>query len=194
VSLQRYTLRSFPENGNRKAVIGWIGTSPNLRYLEKCSKALRRLALEREFELLVVAPQRQSLDAIDLTGVTIRFEPWSPQTEIQLLHEMDIGIMPLVDDQEWTKYKAATKLIQYMALGIAAVASPVGVNAEILKDNRVGMAAATDDEWFDCLRTLVDDAELRRRLGIAGRSLVESRYCIEANLSILESVLCGTAG
>jgi glycosyltransferase involved in cell wall biosynthesis len=194
VSLQRYPLRRFPENANRKVVIGWIGTSPNLRYLETCSKALRRLSKEREVELLVVAPQRQLLDAIDLTGVTLRFEPWSPQTEIQLLHEMDIGIMPLVDDQEWTKYKAATKLVQYMALGIAAVASPVGVNAEILKDNRVGMAAANDDEWFDCLRTLVDDAELRRNLGIAGRALVESRYCIEANLSLLESVLCGTAG
>lgn len=194
VSLQRYTMRSFPESMDRKVVIGWIGTTPNLQYLEKCAPALRRLAQERKFELLIVAPQNQPLQAIDLAGVAIRFEPWSPDTEIALLHEMDIGIMPLPEDQEWTKYKAATKLVQYLALGIAAVASPVGVNAEILKDNRVGMSAACDDEWFECLRLLVDDIDLRRQLGRAGRDLVERRYCIEANLLLLESVLNGAAG
>lgn len=193
VSLQRYTLRSFAEVPPRKVTIGWIGTSPNLRYLECCAAALRRLAQEREIEFLVIAPQRDLLQSIDVAGVPIRFEPWSPQTEIALLHQMDIGIMPLVDDQEWTKYKAATKLVQYLALGIAAVASPVGVNAEILKDNRVGLSATTDDEWFECLRRLVDDYDLRRQLGAAGRLLVESRYCIEANLSVLESVLTGNA-
>lgn len=191
VSLQRYTMRSFSESASRKVVIGWIGTSPNLPYIKKCATALRRLAREREFELLVVAPQRELLDEIDLSGVTIRYEPWSPQTEIQLLHQMDIGIMPLPDDQEWTKYKAATKLLQYLALGIAAVASPVGVNAEILQGNRVGMAATNEDEWFECLRTLADDVALRRQLGKEGRALVESRYCIEANVSLLESVLVG---
>jgi glycosyltransferase involved in cell wall biosynthesis len=198
VSLQRYTLRPLAkvleQAVERKVVIGWIGTTPNLRYLEKCAEALRQLARERKFELLVVAPQREPLREIDLTGVDIRFEPWSPATEIALLHEMDIGIMPLADEQEWTKYKAATKLIQYLALGIAAIASPVGVNAEILKENRVGLAASSTEEWFSGLRTLVDDIELRQRLGIAGRALVESRYCIEANLSTLESVLMGTAG
>ena len=192
VSLQRYSMRTFSESESRKVVVGWIGTAPNLRYLAQCARALRRLAQEREFELLIIAPNREPLKEIDLSGVSIRFEPWSPQTEIGFLHEMDIGIMPLADDQEWTKYKAATKLVQYLALGIAAVASPVGVNADILAGNRVGLAAANDEEWFEHLRTLVDDVGLRRRLGEAGRALVEARYCIEANLPILEKVLCGT--
>jgi glycosyltransferase involved in cell wall biosynthesis len=193
VSLARYPLRSFREVAHRKPVVGWIGTTSNLRYIGKCAGALRRLARERSFEMLVVAPTREPLDQIDLTGVSLRFERWSPQTEIQHLQQMDIGIMPLADDQEWTKYKAATKLVQYLASGIAAVASPVGVNAEILKGNQTGLAAATEDEWFECLRQLIDDAELRHRFVHTGRALVESRYCIEANLSILESVLIGEA-
>lgn len=193
VSLARYPLRSFREVSNRQPVIGWIGTTSNLRYIEKCAAALRRLARERSFEMLVVAPTREPLEHIDLDGVSLRFERWSPLTEIQHLQQMDIGIMPLADDQEWTKYKAATKLVQYLASGIAAVASPVGVNAEILKGNQVGLAAATDDEWFECLRRLIDDEVLRRSFVHTGRALVESRYCIEANLSILESVLTGEA-
>jgi len=191
VSLERYPRRPLATDAARKIIIGWIGTTPNLRYLEKCATALRRLAREREFEFLVVAPQPEPLKEIDLAGVSIRYEPWSPQTEIKLLQEMDIGIMPLADDQEWTKYKAATKLVQYLALGISAVASPVGVNADILEGNRVGMAARNDEEWFECLRTLMDDVWLRCRYAEAGRSLVEKRYCIEANLAILESVLIG---
>ena len=191
VSLERYKLRSFLNSGAKKTTIGWIGTVTNLRYLQHCSVALRRLSKEREFDLLIVAPSREPLREIDLTGVSIRFEPWSPLTEIELLHQMDIGIMPLADDQEWTKYKAATKLVQYLSLGLAAVASPVGVNADILKGNRVGLAASNDDEWFEALRLLVDDVELRHKLGRTGRALVESRYCVEANLAILEKVLCG---
>jgi glycosyltransferase involved in cell wall biosynthesis len=193
VSLARYPLRSIPESPSQRTVLGWIGTTSNLRYLEHCATALRRLARERDFQLLIVAPQREALDAIDLTGVSIRFEQWSPKTEIQHLQQMDIGLMPLADDQEWTKYKAATKLVQYLASGIAAVASPVGVNAEILKGNQAGLAAVTQEDWFECLRLLIDDPALRRRLAQTGRTLVESRYCIEANLSLLESVLCGPA-
>jgi glycosyltransferase involved in cell wall biosynthesis len=99
--------------------------------------------------------------------------------------------MPLPADQDWMRYKAATKLVQYMSIGIPAVASPIGVNATILKDNQVGFAAANDQQWFESLRTLLLDPDLRQRMGTAGRALVESKYCIEANLDKLEQVLVG---
>jgi glycosyltransferase involved in cell wall biosynthesis len=102
---------------------------------------------------------------------------------------MDIGIMPLPEGQEWMRFKAATKLVQYMAIGIPAVASPIGVNADILAGNRVGLAASDEDQWFESLRILLGDPALRTQMGNAGRTLVESRYCIEANLDALENVL-----
>jgi glycosyltransferase involved in cell wall biosynthesis len=104
---------------------------------------------------------------------------------------MDIGLMPLPADQDWMRYKAATKLVQYMSIGIPAVASPIGVNATILRDNSVGFAASHEDEWFESLRSLLLDADLRQQMGKAGRALVESKFCIEANIDRLENVLKG---
>ncbi len=192
VPLNRYPPRSLDDpksTGSKEPIIGWIGTTSNLGFLSVCATALRRLAKECKFTLLVVAPTDAPLREIDLAGVTVRFEPWSATTEVGFLQEMDIGIMPLPEGHEWMRYKAATKLVQYMAIGIPAVASPIGVNADILTGNRVGFAARDQEEWFEGLRTLIRDPNLRRRMGGEGRSLVESRYCIEANLDTLEKVL-----
>jgi glycosyltransferase involved in cell wall biosynthesis len=191
VSLERYRLRDPRASESRKPVIGWMGTPSNLPFLVHCAVALRRLAKELPFTLLVVSNTSEPLKEIDLQGVDVRFEPWSPQIEIQRLHEMDIGLMPLPADQDWMRYKAATKLVQYMSIGIPAVASPIGVNATILKDNLVGFAAANDQQWFESLRTLLLDPDLRHRMGAAGRALVESKYCIEANVDRLEKLLIG---
>jgi glycosyltransferase involved in cell wall biosynthesis len=189
VPLQRYPRRSRDPTEAKEPIIGWIGTTSNLGFLSVCAAALRRLAQETHFTLLVVAPTPEPLKSIDLSGVSVRFEPWSAATEVGFLQEMDIGVMPLPEGQDWMKYKAATKLVQYMAIGIPAVASPIGVNADILSGNRVGLAARDEEEWFEGLRTLVRAPELRRRMGDEGRHLVESRYCIEANLDTLERVL-----
>ena len=191
VPLDRYPPRSRDSTGSTEPIIGWIGTTSNLGFLSVCATALRRLARECKFTLLVVAPTDAPLKEIDLAGATVRFEHWSAATEIGFLQEMNIGIMPLPDGQEWMRYKAATKLVQYMAIGIPAVASPIGVNADILAGDRVGFAARDQEEWFEGLRTLIRDSELRRTMGGEGRSLVESRYCIEANLDTLEMVLEG---
>lgn len=191
VSLERYQLKTRKEGAIDKPVIGWMGTPSNLPFLSQCAPALRRLAQESPFTLLVVSNNDGALKSIDLSGVDVRFEVWSPQIEIEKLHEMDIGLMPLPADQDWMRYKAATKLVQYMSIGIPAVASPVGVNAEILKDNRVGYSASNQDQWFESLRALLLDPDLRVGMGKLGRALVESKYCVEANVDRLERVLCG---
>lgn len=189
VPLSRFTLRPVPAKEVSVPTIGWIGTTSNLGFLEVCAPALRRLAQEESFRLLVVAPTDEPLRKLDLSGVTIEFEPWSPSTEVGWLHRMDIGIMPLPEGQDWMRYKAATKLVQYMAIGIPAVASPIGVSEDILAGNQIGIAARTEEQWFEALRHLLVNPELRARMGAAGRRLVESRYCIEANVGLLEQVL-----
>ena len=191
VSLERYSRKEPSSKENAKPIIGWMGTPSNLPFLAQCAQALRRLAKEHSYTLLIVSNTSEPLQQIDLHGVDVRFEAWSPQIEIQRLHEMDIGIMPLPADQDWMRYKAATKLVQYMSIGIPAVASPIGVNATILKNNRVGFAASNQDQWFDSLRTLLLDPDLRQSMGSQGRALVEEKYCIEANVDRLDRVLSG---
>jgi len=102
------------------------------------------------------------------------------ETEAQSLLEFDVGIMPLPDD-DWSRFKCGFKLIQYMAAGLPTVASPVGVNPQIVDPGVTGELAVTKGEWVATLAGLLGDVERRRRLGAAGRRRVEGRYSVQAN-------------
>ena len=104
---------------------------------------------------------------------------WSAATEVEDLKRFDIGVMPLPDD-EWSRGKCGLKGLQYMALAIPTVMSPVGVNSKIITDGKNGLLASSEDEWVDKLAQLVDSEDLRRRLGQAGRETVEEGYSVES--------------
>lgn len=105
--------------------------------------------------------------------------PWNKATEIEDLAALDIGLMPL-PDEEWTQGKCGFKLIQYGAMGIPAVASPVGVNTDILRDGTNGYLATDPDEWLENLSRLLGSEELRKDLGAAGRRVIVERYSVES--------------
>lgn len=191
VSMARYKPKPIVESA--KLTIGWIGTVPNMPFLGVCAEALRELAQKHEYELLVVGPSEEPLRSIDLAGVDVRFERWQASTEIEALHQMDIGIMPLPAGKAWMRYKAATKLVQYLSVGIPAVASPIGVNRTILCSDEVGFAAADTTQWISALDCLLSDEGLRYRLGQNGRRLVTERYSVEANAQRLLNVLTGVS-
>ncbi len=104
--------------------------------------------------------------------------PWTEQTEVARIQEMDIGIMPLTDTP-WSRGKCGYKLIQYMACGLPVIASPVGVNCEIVEDGVNGFLAETEAEWQAALTRLLRDPDLRRRMGQAGQAKVEGRYSLQ---------------
>jgi hypothetical protein len=103
---------------------------------------------------------------------------WSEDSEVAMIQSMDIGIMPLTDSP-WARGKCGYKLIQYMACGLPVVASPVGVNADIVEHGVNGFLATTEDEWRQALTTLLRDPDLRRRMGAAGRRKVETDYSLQ---------------
>ena len=189
VELARYTEKDWAQPTTRPVRIGWMGTTGNIRYLQVAAPALRRLACEHSFELIVIAPEAGPLAEVDLTGVTVRHVTWDGPREVDQLREIDIGLMPLFANNEWDKYKCGLKLIQYMAIGIPAVASPVGVNALIVAHGRDGFVAASDSEWEAALRPLLIDENLRRTVGSAARETARTRYSIEANFPIYEAAL-----
>jgi glycosyltransferase involved in cell wall biosynthesis len=104
--------------------------------------------------------------------------PFSLASEIKDFRTIDIGIMPLPDN-EWTRGKCAFKAIQYMALGIPTVSSPVGMASEVVQHNANGLLALTPGEWFQALDRLVRDEKLRRRFAEEGRKTVEARYSLK---------------
>lgn len=182
VDTARYTPGLRPHG---PLIIGWMGTAGNLPYLVKIAPALESLARQHSFELRIVS--EAAAIPSELRGFNVRHLTWSESTELDDLRSFDIGIMPLPDNP-WTRGKCGFKLLQYMAVGIPAVGSAVGVNREILA-NGAGLLADDETDWFRTLDALLSDANLRRRYGEAGRQRVVERYSIAANAPALEAVL-----
>ncbi len=178
------------EDSGRRLVMGWTGTAANIEYLEVLRQPLRQLAREFSFELRVIAESDQRLKQLNLEsdGVTTRFIKWSEANEIKELKAFDIGLMPM-PDTDWTRYKCGLKILQYMALGIPSVASPVGVNSEIIRHGKTGWLATTPDEWTFLLRQLLSNQAMRTSVSAAARRTVEERYSVAAQLPRLNACL-----
>jgi len=117
---------------------------------------------------------------IGLDSMPVIEKRWSAEDELHDLQSFDIGIMPIEDDP-WSQGKCGLKLLQYMASGVPVVCSPVGVNADIVRDGQEGFFATTHDEWVEKIRTLASDAELRARMGRAAHERVREAYTVEIN-------------
>ena len=155
--------------------IAWVGNPENLVYLEMLRPALARLAARHPaLRLRVICSEFP-----DWPEVRIEQVQWSPAAEIAALAGAHIGVMPLTDD-EWARGKCAFKLLQYMAASLPCVASPVGANAEAVIEGRTGYHARDASEWEYALERLIGSAELRARLGAAGRAHLDSRYGLQS--------------
>ncbi|MCA1635173.1 MAG: glycosyltransferase family 4 protein [Acidobacteria bacterium] len=182
----KYTVEPRAQE-NDVPVIGWSGSYSTAQHLATLRGALRRLALQERFLLRVIGAPGFKIEDVNVEAI-----PWRAETEVSELRTFDIGVMPLPDDQ-WSRGKCGLKALQYMALGVPTVCSPVGVNTEIIQDDENGLIASTEDEWVEKLTKLLRSAELRRRLGGAGRATVDARYSAEVQaprvFEIIESVV-----
>jgi glycosyltransferase involved in cell wall biosynthesis len=177
------------DSRKKPIVIGWSGSFSTVQYFKPMVPVLQRLKKKHgdrvAFRVIGDGSYREA--SLDLQGL-----PWRLETEVSDLRQLDIGLMPLPDD-EWAKGKCGLKGLQYMAFGMPTLMSPVGVNSEIIQDGVNGFLPRTDDEWFDRLSALVDDATLRRRIGEAGRATVESQYSRRAWRDRYEKLLAEAA-
>ena len=117
-------------------------------------------------------------ESIELPGVSLRIIPWSHETEVECLSSLDVGIMPL-PDESWARGKCGFKLIQYMASGLPVIASPVGVNEEIVDDGVNGFLSDSNEQWVEAFEKLYKNLDMRVKMGASGRKLVESKYCTD---------------
>lgn len=173
IDINRYTVKTQYAKTDEPLRIVWIGSPHTLRYLMLIHQPLITLSQRFNLTLTIIAGS-----PLELSGVNVEFIPWTEANEVESIKQGDIGIMPL-EDAPWERGKCGYKMIQYMACGLPVVASPVGVNCDIIKTNENGYLAANDQEWIDTLSRLLSDQFLRQRLGKAGRQLVEHEYCIQ---------------
>ena len=171
-------------------VVGWVGHADNLFYVEGVVPAFRALR-ERygdrvRFKVVSSAP-------LVAPGLEIENKAWALDEETTDVLSFDVGIMPLTDD-DWARGKCAFKALLYGALGIPAVVSPVGMNSEVVVEGETGYLADTIEEWTLKLGLLVDDSELRARLGSAARRRVERNYSVEVALAQMHAAIRDVTG
>jgi hypothetical protein len=163
-------------DGTGAVCLGWTGSVSTIKHFRLALPALRRI-LERfgdrvTFKVIGDGDFREE-------SLGIRGTPWRAETEVADICDIDVGMMPLPDDA-WARGKCGLKALQFMAMEIPVVTSPVGVNTEIIDDGVNGYLATTDDEWFNRLSELVEAAERRRAFGRAARDTVVGRYSVQS--------------
>ena len=180
------TARYVPaaKSQKKKAVLGWIGSQTTTRYLDLIRCPLTILARRYpHLELHLIGAGDFDIDAVPVTRTS-----WALETEVGLMQTFDIGLMPLPDDP-FTRGKGGYKLLQYMAVGLPVVASPVEINREIVAHGETGFLAETDAEWIAFLGKLIDDKALCNRMGMAGRARVVAHYALEKSSEQLLGLL-----
>ncbi len=157
-----------------KVVLGWIGSHSTLMYLEPLRPVFEELARRYGHSVVLKVVCDEFPEPL---GLEVIEKPWALDDELGDLRTFDIGIMPLPDDT-WTRGKCGFKLLQYMAVGIPVVASPVGVNTEIVRDAENGFLADGGARWVKVLSRLIEDVELRHRIGRQGWASLHGRYTV----------------
>lgn len=182
-------LRRYPEPvpAPDRFTVGWIGSPMTAaRYLPRVVDPLRRLVERTDAQVLLIGAG----DAVP--SLTAQRPPWSYDTEVELMSQATVGIMPL-DDDEFSRAKSGYKLVQFMAVGRPVVASPVGLNVELVGEHR-GLLASTAEEWEAALIQLADDPVDAAARGAAARRYVEEHYDLEDRADQVAALLRRAAG
>jgi glycosyltransferase involved in cell wall biosynthesis len=174
-SVVRLGSPDLPETSRKVSGIElvWVGSSSTLRGLESIAPLLEQIGRSVPGSRLKLVCDR----FLTLRDLPVVATPWTEAGEAEEIAAADIGISWLPDDA-WSRGKCGLKVLQYLVAGLPVVANPVGVQLEMVRHGETGFLAETPQQWIEAVRRLADDAELRRRMGRAGRRLVETRYSV----------------
>lgn len=162
-----------------KICLGWTGTASNFHYLFDLIPVFEKFQNRNNLKIKIISNSSYIPELSHIKN--IEFCKWNKETEIEDLQEFDIGLMPL-RDEPWTRGKCAFKIVQYMAIGIPSVASPVGANKDVLIDGITGYFASTNSEWINKIDDLVKNYRLRTSLGAQALSRYRSMFSLASNV------------
>lgn len=180
IEAHRYQKKGF-YNSKLPVVIGWIGSPSTLKYLNPLISVFKSLAENYPIRVHIIGATSYK---VDLPTSMVNYIDWKEETEALQIAKFDIGIMPL-DDSPWAKGKCAYKLIQYMACGLPVIASPVGMNQQVICNGKNGFLANSEEQWYTCIEKYILNMEMRKKHGQKGYELVQNKFTIESQLDKL---------
>jgi len=179
---------------NSRVVLGWIGTHSTLPYLESIFPVLSELARNHDFRLKIVGAGK---DEIKIPGVEVENLRWSLEREVQDFQSIDIGLYPIdasLYSGKWAAGKSGFKAIQYMAVGVPYVATPVGASEELGEVGVTHFFASSPEEWRNALAELIVDANKRKQMGAAGRRHATEHFALRTQADKLAAALREASG
>jgi glycosyltransferase involved in cell wall biosynthesis len=180
VDIVRYQPK--PKDAGDTVRMVWMGSHSTMPNLETIREPLQRLQQTTGVPLRVIGAGEAAL-----SGVEVEMRQWSAETEVADLQDCDVGLVPLTD-MVWNPWKFFYKTVQYMAVGLPVVARKLGSNAEVIEHGVSGFLVETDDEWYDAMRELITNHDLRRRMGAAARARVVAEYSTQSQMPKMISV------
>lgn len=186
VDVSRYAIKQHTIE--RAFEVGWIGSPVTVPNLDLIRDALNMFHRDAKFRIVLIGAG----DANPFPDIPTTRLRWSEESELTIGQKFDIGVMPLIDGP-FERGKCGYKLIQYMAGGIPVIASPVGVNRQIVEPNINGYLAESAEDWLAALRELINNPQKRSEMGMAGRQKAEQMYNLRVTaprlMSLLSSVI-----
>ena len=169
---------------DHKLVLGWSGSHSTSQFLYLLKDVLLELNKRKPFRLVTMGDSSFKIEGLDMEAI-----PWSEKMEIPTLQRFDIGLYPLPLDSDWVLGKSGLKALQYMAVSIPVVATAIGANFRIIEDGETGFLVKTPEEWISKIELLMDQPELRKRIGMNGRVNVVNKYSVNANADVYLAIL-----
>lgn len=184
INTQRYTPKTNYESHN-KITIGWSGSHSTAKYLHLLDDVFIALANQYNFKLLVMGDENFTLPGVEVEAI-----PWNESYEIDVIRKFDIGVYPL-PDEEWVLGKSGLKALQYMALGVPTVATAIGTIHRIIHHNENGFLVQSKEDWKSQIIALINNQELREKIGQQAVLTVKESYSIDANKEKYIQILNG---
>ena len=167
----------YPLANEGMFVVGWIGSPSSSQYLSNVIDALKRFSQHYEFELRLVGFDKKYEKFLD--GINYKIVKWTNETEVSEMSKFTVGIMPL-PDTPFARGKCAFKLVQYMALGIPTISTPLESNVHI-DANCGNLFASTSKEWEIALEEVFLHREKYKKIGEKNKKIAMERYTFQAN-------------
>ena len=181
--------KPVPERRQSEVRIGWTGSQSTMANLHAIAGPLREIQRRFGTPVRVIGTGDLAIEDLDLD-----VRQWTPETEVADLQECQIGVLPVLDRPE-NEWKFFLKLVQYLTTGLAVVAQRSGSNADVIEDEVNGFIVDTPEQWVQRLSQLIEDTELRDRMGDAARRTAVERYSSQVQMprvaAIFNQVLDG---
>ncbi len=158
---------------NKIFTIVWIGSPSTSIYLYEIFPYLDEIYLKfKNFKLRLIGAGN-----IQSSKFPIEKFEWNIDTEIRLVSECHVGIMPLADTI-WSRSKCGFKLIQYMSCNLPAIASPVGINKDIINENVNGFLCSTKEEWINKIKFCIENKNTLEIMGKRAREIINNKFSL----------------